>query len=99
MEGTHRVEGILIAHGPHVRPGARIHANIVDIAPTLLSMLGLRVPIDMEGQVLVDLFDKPPVIEHEPPQVKEHVAPEAEVYTEDEKEALNRRLADLGYLE
>ncbi len=99
LEGTHRVEGIIIAHGPHVRRGARIHGNIVDIAPTLLSMVGLRVPIDMEGRVLAELFDRPPVVEHEPPQVKDHQAPQAEVYTEEEKERLNRRLSDLGYLE
>jgi predicted AlkP superfamily phosphohydrolase/phosphomutase len=99
MEGTHRVEGVIIGHGPHVRKGAKITANIVDITPTLLSMLGLRVPIDMEGQVMVDMFDKRPVIEHEPPQVKVAAEMAEEVYTEAEKDALTKRLSDLGYLE
>jgi predicted AlkP superfamily phosphohydrolase/phosphomutase len=98
LEGTHRVEGILIVNGPHVRQGARIHANIADVTPTVLAAVGLRVPADMEGQVLVDLFDTRPTIEFEPPQVFETVAHE-EVYSEAEKEALTRRLSDLGYLE
>jgi predicted AlkP superfamily phosphohydrolase/phosphomutase len=98
MEGTHRVEGILVMNGPHVRKGSSIHANIADIAPTLLAGLGVRVPVDMEGQVLVDVFDTRPVIEYEPPQAAEHVEHE-EVYSEAEKEALTKRLSDLGYLE
>lgn len=98
LEGTHRVEGILALHGPHIRQGASIHGNISDIAPTLLAALGMRVPADMEGQVLVDVFDTRPVIEYEPPQAVEHVEHE-EVYSEAEKETLTKRLSDLGYLE
>ncbi len=98
MEGTHRVEGILVANGPHIRNGATVRGNIADIAPTLLAAVGLRVPADMEGQVLVDLFDTRPTIEKEPPQAIQ-VAEHEEVYTEAEKEALTKRLSDLGYLE
>ncbi|MEP0842071.1 MAG: alkaline phosphatase family protein [Phycisphaerae bacterium] len=98
MEGTHRVEGILVVNGDHVRRGASIHAHIGDIAPTLLAALGVRVPADMEGQVLVDVFDTRPSIEFEPPQAAEHVDHE-EVYSPAEKETLTRRLSELGYLE
>jgi predicted AlkP superfamily phosphohydrolase/phosphomutase len=98
MEGTHRVEGILIVNGPHARQGASIHANIADVAPTILAAIGLRVPLDMEGQVVVDLFDTRPSIEFEPPQAVQMTEHE-EVYTEAEKQALTRRLSDLGYLE
>ncbi|UCD29993.1 MAG: alkaline phosphatase family protein [Planctomycetota bacterium] len=98
MEGTHRVEGILVVNGPNVRQGQSIQANIADITPTILAAAGLRVPADMEGQALAELFDKPLCVEFEPPQVVE-VAEHEEVYTDKEKEALTRRLADLGYLE
>jgi hypothetical protein len=57
------------------------------------------VPIDMEGKVLVDLFDTPPVIEHEPPKAREITLPAEEVYTEEERKAVSARLSDLGYLE
>ena len=98
MEGTHRVEGIFAAHGPNVPHGKTIHAQIADVAPTLLAALGLRVPQDMEGQVLRQVFDKPLSIEFEPPvatQFTEH----DEIYSEKEKEALTKRLSELGYLE
>jgi predicted AlkP superfamily phosphohydrolase/phosphomutase len=99
MEGTHRVEGILTVHGPHVRTGARLNAHIADIAPTVLASLGLPVPIDMEGQPLTDLFDVPLAVEFEPPRKREHVETGKEIYSAQEMEALSRRLSDLGYLE
>ena len=98
MEGTHRVEGILIVNGPHVRSGGSVHANIADVTPTMLAALGLRVPADMEGQVLVDLFDTRPTVEYEPPQVVK-VTEHEDVYNDAEKETLTKRLSDLGYLE
>jgi len=99
QEGTHRIEGILVASGSTVRAGARVGGNIVDVTPTLLSVLGLRVPVDMEGKVLTDLFDPKPTVEFEPPQVYRFEEPTEEAYTEEEKRALTERLADLGYLE
>lgn len=99
QEGTHRIEGILVVSGPMVRAGARVCANIVDVTPTLLSVLGLRVPVDMEGKVLTDLFDPKPTVEFEPPQVYRFEEPTEEAYTEEEKRALTKRLEDLGYLE
>ena len=98
MEGTHRVEGILVANGPNVCQGDTVEADIADIAPTLLAAIGLRVPADMEGRVLSELFTTEPTVELEPPEDAERIEHE-EVYTEDEKEALSRRLTDLGYLE
>jgi len=97
-EGTHRVEGILVAHGSGIREGQTTHAQIADIAPTLLASLGLRVPQDMEGRALTELFERKLVVETEPPQ-KVEAAEYEEVYSDEEKEALTQRLADLGYLE
>jgi len=99
MEGTHRVDGILVAHGAHVRRGHRLNANIADIAPTLLAALGLRVPIDMEGQVITELFETPPTVEFEPPQARERVRPDEQVYSQEEQRILTERLSDLGYLD
>ncbi len=99
MEGTHRVEGILCVNGPHVLRGKTIRANIADITPTILASLGLRVPIDMEGKILTELFDTPPSIEFEPPQAADRSDLGKEVYTEEDKEVLTRRLSDLGYLD
>ncbi len=98
LEGTHRVEGILALRGPNVRSGVRVDANIVDITPTALAALGLRVPVDMEGRVIREAFSVEPVVEQEPPVEKVRKA-EEEAYTEEDRRELEKRLSDLGYLE
>lgn len=55
--------GIFLAHGPDVRKGTEIEdARIIDVAPTILHMMGIRVPEDMDGKVLTEIFgeDSPP---------------------------------------
>lgn len=98
LEGTHRVEGILIAHGPNVKPAGKVNAQIADVAPTILATLGLRVPQDMQGTVITSIFEEPPIVEFEPPTEAAMTGPE-DVYSQTEKDALTKRLADLGYLE
>ena len=98
------MEGVLIASGPAVKPGATLEdsANLLDIAPTILHLLGVPVPADMDGRFLAELFD--PSVVPSPssiggpdgdPAVAETV-PSA--YTEEEDAAIQQRLADLGYL-
>ena len=55
--GNHRMEGILLARGKHINKGKRFQgARLIDLAPTLLHLLGNRIPADMDGRVLTDLF-------------------------------------------
>ena len=98
LEGTHRDEGILALGGKGVRQGVRTDANIVDIAPTALAALGLRVPVDMDGRVLREVFTTELVIEREPP-LKKVLEEQVEAYTDAERRVLEQRLSDLGYLE
>ncbi len=98
LEGTHRDEGILAMGGPCVRAGVRTEANIIDIAPTILAGLGLRVPIDMEGRVIREAFTSEPVIEREPP-LKKAAEEQLEAFSEDDRKILEKRLSELGYLE
>ena len=56
-EKFHRLHGILYMYGGGVRPGGRIQdASIIDIAPTVLSQLGLPAAADMPGRVLTEAF-------------------------------------------
>ena len=98
LEGTHRAEGIVAIGGPGVRRGVRIEGNIIDITPTTLAALGLRVPVDMEGHVLDDAFVSRLIVEREPP-VEKVAEQRAEVYTDEERRLLEKRLSELGYLE
>jgi len=55
--GTHRMNGIFIAHGPDIKQGTIINgARIQDLAPTILHLMGLPVPDDMDGRVLMQVF-------------------------------------------
>ncbi len=50
--------GVLLMVGEGVRPGARAQgASLLDVAPTLLYLMGLPVARDMEGRVLTELID------------------------------------------
>jgi hypothetical protein len=55
--GCHDPRGILMMHGKGIAPGARIDAcSTLDLAPTMLTMLGLPVPAEMRGRVLEQAF-------------------------------------------
>jgi predicted AlkP superfamily phosphohydrolase/phosphomutase len=57
--------GLLLAYGAPIRPGAVLSgASILDVAPTLLYLLGLPVARDMEGRVLTELLDPSYAQEH-----------------------------------
>jgi predicted AlkP superfamily phosphohydrolase/phosphomutase len=51
--GTHRPQGIVLLAGPHVRRGAPLRpADLYDVAPTVLRLLGLPAAMDMRGRAL-----------------------------------------------
>ena len=58
LPGTHWRDGIVAIDAPDIRPGGHLRADLHDIAPTALAMLGLRVPESMEGRVLHEAFEK-----------------------------------------
>jgi predicted AlkP superfamily phosphohydrolase/phosphomutase/tetratricopeptide (TPR) repeat protein len=54
----HRDFGIFAAAGPGIRQGARIFgASLLDITPTILTLLGLPCGKDMDGKPLTDALD------------------------------------------
>jgi predicted AlkP superfamily phosphohydrolase/phosphomutase len=101
--GTHRLEGILVATGPTLKRGADVeNAQLIDFAPTLLHLLGLPVPEDMDGRVLADAF-RPEFLATHP--VKAGAASgiseghQSSGYTDEESVKVEERLQALGYLE
>jgi hypothetical protein len=57
QSGKHHIEGVLLAAGGPIRPGAAVKAGLADITPTVLAILGLPVPRDMEGRVLEEMLE------------------------------------------
>jgi predicted AlkP superfamily phosphohydrolase/phosphomutase len=55
-QGYHSRQGILVAHGRDVRPGALEGAALVDVAPTVLAALGVPIPAAMTGRPLEEAF-------------------------------------------
>ncbi|MDY7039489.1 MAG: alkaline phosphatase family protein [Chloroflexota bacterium] len=52
------VPGVLVVAGPGTRQGVELDgARIIDVAPTILHLLGEAVPAGMEGRVLVQLLN------------------------------------------
>ncbi len=103
--GTHTPDGILVARGPEIRPGALAHpVPIWDLLPTLLYHLGLPIPPDLDGKVITSLFH-PSVLAERPvrhgtrPAVRRPNEMGRDTAEEDVGErSVMRRLEDLGYL-
>ncbi|HEV3120927.1 MAG TPA: alkaline phosphatase family protein, partial [Isosphaeraceae bacterium] len=100
--GDHRMEGVLVASGPAFRPGAMLQgATLLDIAPTLLHLLGLPIPSDMDGRVLTEILDSsqiPSSDGHTSYDSPTNGQPHGGAYSEEEEALIQQRLADLGYL-
>ena len=61
VSGTHvgAPDGLLIAVGDGIRQGATLrHASVLDVAPTILYLMGLPIARDMEGRVLTEMLDE-----------------------------------------
>ncbi len=100
----HRPHGIFLAAGPGIRSGGRLYGGtILDLAPTLLTLLGLPAAADMPGRVLAEALDDlevPPRIpswEEVPGDCGMH-PPDARIDPAESREAL-RQLVELGYIE
>jgi predicted AlkP superfamily phosphohydrolase/phosphomutase len=53
MTGHHRPDGILFAYGSKFQKGLWVEdARLLDLAPTLMHLVGLPIPTDMDGRVL-----------------------------------------------
>lgn len=53
--GNHRPDGIFIAWGERIRRGQAVRADIVDVAPTVLHLLGVPAPADTDGRALAEI--------------------------------------------
>jgi predicted AlkP superfamily phosphohydrolase/phosphomutase len=100
--GTHTSEGLFIAAGPGIAAGPVPGAGLMDIAPTVAHMMGVPVPREADGKVLLGLFEE----RAEPsgrPVVEESLGPKGQsaggvAYTEEETEQVERQLRGMGYL-
>jgi predicted AlkP superfamily phosphohydrolase/phosphomutase len=96
--GGHTMRGIFLAHGPGIKQGYHVSdASLIDLAPTIMHLLGAPVPAQMDGKVLLDILaESPTTVVYDDASM----APEAAVYafSDTEQATIEKRLHDLGYI-
>jgi predicted AlkP superfamily phosphohydrolase/phosphomutase len=102
---SHRMEGVFAIAGGPVRAGHSFRtAEIIDVAPTVLYLMGLPIPGDMDGKPLLEVLDadfvarNPPQYQDVTPGSAAPVVPET-VFSEEESEMIADRLRSMGYIE
>jgi predicted AlkP superfamily phosphohydrolase/phosphomutase len=97
--GCHRLHGVFIGNGAAFVNGATVpNARIIDLAPTILHLLNVPVPEDMDGRVLTDALT--PELRGKATQVGAAATTStAQVdFTDEEQAEVEERLRALGYL-
>jgi len=107
LSGTHEKEGIIIMAGPNVRKCHKIKgATLLDVVPTILTLMGMPVAKDMDGKVLTDALTEE-YLTGNPIQTIDSYDEDISCDAEDaqnkllpeEIQILEERLRDIGYLE
>jgi predicted AlkP superfamily phosphohydrolase/phosphomutase len=108
IQGDHLSEGILMISGGGVRNSrSQTDFRIEDVTATILYLLGIPIPTDMDGRVVLDAFDKDFLRDNPIEFVK--VSPSSELskidassplweFDEDQR-SVEERLRSLGYLD
>lgn len=93
-------EGIFLAYGKEIKTQKLKTISILDIAPTIMHWLGEKIPNDMDGKVLKEIFkqeSEPAIREPSYRKPKQTIYETKQIDKEQEKE-IEQRLKDLGYL-
>jgi predicted AlkP superfamily phosphohydrolase/phosphomutase len=107
LPGTHRPEGVVAMAGTGLAAGRNLRAQLIDVTPTILALLGHAIPAHIEGKP-IDGSSSASTAPHpgfpttrrddaKEPLEGPHRKPFE--YTFEEQEIIEQRLADLGYLE
>lgn len=103
FNGHHRVEGMISLAGRGVLPGRLEPNRIIDVAPTILHLLGYPIPSDMDGRVIGEALSEAFLEAHPIRQDFKMASIGATTrsgagYTAKEEQEVLSRLEDLGYL-
>jgi predicted AlkP superfamily phosphohydrolase/phosphomutase len=100
----HHPEGILIMNGKCIKKENRIHgASILDIAPTIFYLMGLPIPDDNDGKVLLsgitqDYLLNNPII-YQKDEVLTLDEKKESSFTQEEQKRIEEHLKSLGYMD
>ncbi|MBI5815482.1 MAG: alkaline phosphatase family protein [Nitrospinae bacterium] len=97
--GRHDDYGVLMMRGPKVKKGVKLSgADVMDVTPTALHLMGLPVSNEFDGKVLSEAIEGAPV---ESPAGEYAISKtgSAKDFSEDEAEQIRQKMIELGYLE
>ena len=97
--GNHKPNGIFLGHGPSFIQGSVEGANIVDIAPTVLAILGLPLPDDQDGRVLHQALDTATLAPLRYTEAKAFTDSAGAAFDAKQRAEIEERLRGLGYLQ
>jgi predicted AlkP superfamily phosphohydrolase/phosphomutase len=102
--GVHRHHGVLLVAGEGIRRGVTLpSAELVDVVPTLLYLMNVPLPLELDGQPIESAIE-PTYLEQRPVEMANYARPDtyqpsAIEYTEEELRSVMEKLRGLGYLE
>lgn len=99
-QGVHSLNGIIAGLGPHFRRNTEVPLiSILDVAPTVLSLLGVPSPEGTDGRIAEELLVGPMATPSGPPTPPPERREEPGTYSEEEEELVRKRLRGLGYID
>jgi len=101
LTGTHQPEGILIAQGSGIGPGSGSReARLVDMAPTILSLLSIAPSKRMDGHILQELLTPEEIQRISQLSSEQFLDSQASEfqYNAEEEKIISDHLKSLGYL-
>lgn len=97
--GTHRLEGILVLNGADIAHSDLGIAQMVDIAPTVMNLLGLPAHENWDGRILEEALSGGVArVASGSEEYQQKQKAGERVYTQDDEDEVRKRLEDLGYL-
>ena len=97
--GTHNTRGVVAIKGSGVSSGPITEASVYDVAPTILGILGVEIPSDMDGRVL-NVFTPEHISAHPLKYGTSAAKSEVDQYelSEQEQQKIEENLRSLGYI-
>lgn len=100
LSGDHRLEGILVAAGPEVRPGPLTErARLIDLMPTALAALGVPTAVERDGKPLGALVGDARLEVSAPGEAASASTPGETGLTSGEEGEIEEHLRGLGYVD
>jgi len=100
--GTHTLDGLIIAMGSNIRNIKNFQANLIDIAPTVIHMMGLSIFEESDGRVLLEIFRDGSTLHRQPKVTKGSKAEKKGRQIDlspEEKDQIEKQLRNLGYMQ